>query len=369
MSVSNDTRLEIKYLQMLADTAADEAEKVAKKLYQTNFEITPGPKTGPEIISSYPKRIKNDERLKLLHIGKPIIYYMGGLNYRYELGKKLGEGVFGICNLAWDYKEKKSVVIKSIKRSTTKVSNEVEILRKLQDADKDKIYGFVEMLNYFYLDAKEYIVFELLGLNLFDEMNSRITEHKWFEMCEIQNIGRTLAACLSFLREQKIIHLDIKPENIVMWGDSCKLIDFGAAKECRDSSCKQNFYVQTRWYRSAEIIVKVDYNCAVDIWSYGCIIAELITKKPLFPGNNSYDVFLYHVKVLGKYPAEILKLSKLDKKTLIKVKNVKVYSEHCTPLNTIIKNPIILDFLSKCLDYNPCTRITPNGVLTHEFLT
>lgn len=91
---------------------------------------------------------------------------------------------------------------------------------------------------------------------------------------------------LSFLKQEKIIHCDIKPENIVMkkWGKSgLKLIDFGTS--CMEG--KQIYeYLQSRFYRSPEIIFRSPYSFPIDMWSLGCILAELKLGEPLFPANE-----------------------------------------------------------------------------------
>ena len=89
-----------------------------------------------------------------------------------------------------------------------------------------------------------------------------------------------------FLEGYQIIHCDLKPENILLVDQEAtrlKLVDYG-------SGCFRNeqvyTYVQSRFYRAPEVILRINYSEKVDIWSFGCILAELYTGEPLFPGNN-----------------------------------------------------------------------------------
>jgi len=92
-----------------------------------------------------------------------------------------------------------------------------------------------------------------------------------------------------FLEDHEIIHCDLKPENILLKDEACrtlKLVDYG-------SGCFRGeqvyTYVQSRFYRAPEVILRIPYTEKVDIWSFGCILAELYTGEPLFPGNNEQE--------------------------------------------------------------------------------
>ena len=99
-----------------------------------------------------------------------------------------------------------------------------------------------------------------------------------------------------------IIHCDMKPENVLFTDDtyqSIKIIDFGSS--CKD--CQSGFfYVQSRYYRAPEIVLGTKYGHAVDMWSFGCIVYELITGRPLFPGHDENEMIEYFVVTIGDIP-------------------------------------------------------------------
>ena len=115
-----------------------------------------------------------------------------------------------------------------------------------------------------------------------------------------------MLCCLALLRENSIIHCDLKPENVLLRHpskSSVKVIDFG-------SSCykheKVYTYIQSRFYRSPEVILGLPYDVSIDMWSFGCILAELFTGYPLFPGENETEQLAYTMEMYGVPPARII---------------------------------------------------------------
>ena len=111
---------------------------------------------------------------------------------------------------------------------------------------------------------------------------------------------------LDHLKNIGIIHCDLKPENVLFTNskfERVKIIDFGSA--C--TNYKAGFtYVQSRFYRCPEIVLGLPYNHAVDMWSFGCIIAELITGNPLFPAINEKELLEFYIIRIGWPPKEMI---------------------------------------------------------------
>ncbi|KAL7062774.1 hypothetical protein AAHC03_01750 [Spirometra sp. Aus1] len=123
----------------------------------------------------------------------------------------------------------------------------------------------------------------------------------------VKRICACILKCLKFLHKNQIIHCDLKPENILMIRPgypSVKVIDFG-------SSCYVGrtiyTYIQSRFYRAPEVILGMEYDTAIDIWSFGCITMELLTGTPLFPGTDEFDQVACIVEVLDLPPPSFVR--------------------------------------------------------------
>ena len=94
---------------------------------------------------------------------------------------------------------------------------------------------------------------------------------------------------IEFMHRKGIFHRDIKPENILIKGNLVKLADLGSCKG-KHSPMPYTDYISTRWYRAPEVILNAShYSNALDVWSIGCIFAELLGRAPLFPGDDYLD--------------------------------------------------------------------------------
>lgn len=176
-----------------------------------------------------------------------------------------------------------------------------------------------------------------------------------------------------------MIHCDLKPENILLKSQDksgLKIIDFG-------SSCFSNeriyTYIQSRFYRAPEIIMGIPYTTAIDMWSFGCILTELFTGVPIFPGESEQEQLSLIVEVLGIPENNVLKnATRRDiffeegtnepKLTNDSKGNLRVPNSQ--PLEQVLmcQSESFLDFIKQCLDWNPETRITPLDALMHEWI-
>ena len=143
------------------------------------------------------------------------------------------------------------------------------------------------MLDNFFFRDFYVIVFELLDMNLFKYISRK--NYTVMPMAKIKSIAVQLLKSLCFMKKLRIIHCDLKPENINFTDDTynrIKVVDFGSS--C--TSYKTGFrYVQSRFYRCPEIVMGLPYDCAVDMWSFGCIISELALGRPIFPSRDENE--------------------------------------------------------------------------------
>lgn len=194
----------------------------------------------------------------------------------------------------------------------------------------------------------------------------------------IKGYAHQILNSLKMLKTHSIIHCDLKPENILLKnneGQLIKLIDFG-------SSCfsheKVYTYIQSRFYRAPEIILGIPYTTSIDIWSLGCILAELYMGFPLFPGESESEQLALIMEVNGLPPVELLReairceLFFAADGTMLPISGGKEVPKEpgSKSLKDILKcnDSLFIDFLSKCFVWEPNKRITPEQALNHPWI-
>jgi dual specificity tyrosine-phosphorylation-regulated kinase 2/3/4 len=173
-------------------------------------------------------------------------------------------------------------IIRSEEKFTNQSKIEIKILEYIQSHDKIGNSNVVKILDHFMFRTHvvrkfliQCIVFELLEMNLYELIKSH--NFSGLEPSFVRNIAIQLLNCIVFLQANSIIHCDLKPENILLmeWNKTnIKVIDFGSS--CFDSE-KLYAYIQSRYYRAPEVILGLGYNPQIDMWSLGCVLAELFT--------------------------------------------------------------------------------------------
>ncbi|KAM9672368.1 dual specificity tyrosine-phosphorylation-regulated kinase 4 [Trichechus inunguis] len=299
--------------------------------------------------------------------------------YRYEVLEMIGKGSFGQVAKCLDHKNNELVALKIIrnkKRFHHQALVELKILEALRRKDKDNTYNVVHMKDFFYFRNHLCITFELLGINLYELMKNN--SFQGFSLSIVRRFTLSVLKCLQMLYVEKIIHCDLKPENIVLYQKgqvSVKVIDFGSS--CYEHQ-KVYTYIQSRFYRSPEVILGHPYNMAIDMWSLGCIMAELYTGYPLFPGENEVEQLACIMEVLGLPPAHFIQTasrrqiffdSKGFPKNITNNRGKKRYPDS-KDLMMVLKtyDTSFLDFLRRCLVWEPSLRMTPGQALKHAWI-
>ncbi|XP_066579288.1 serine/threonine-protein kinase MAK isoform X2 [Amia ocellicauda] len=215
---------------------------------------------------------------------------------RYTTLKQLGDGTYGSVLMGKSNESGEFVAIKRMKRkfySWDECMNlrEVKSLKKLNHANVVKLKEVIRENDHLYF------VFEYMKENLYQLMKER---NKLFPESVIRNIMYQIIQGLSFIHKHGFFHRDMKPENLLCMGpELVKIADFGLAREIR-SRPPYTDYVSTRWYRAPEVLLRSSvYSSPIDIWAVGCIMAELYTLRPLFPGNSEVDEIFKICQVLG----------------------------------------------------------------------
>lgn len=299
------------------------------------------------------------------------------LAYRYEVQQVLGKGSFSIVCKCFDHKLKRHVAVKIVRNQSkiqTQAQIELEILNHIRkSSDNDSLC--ISLLDHFTFRRHFCLVFELLSTSLFDLLKSN--NFRGFSLSVVRRLVVQIISSLIFLRENKIIHCDLKPENILLREpnkSALKLIDFGSA-------CFQNerlyTYIQSRFYRAPEIILGIEYTTAIDMWSLGCIAAELYTGYPLFAGESETDQLFCIMETLGLPPSDMIQKSK-RKKIFFDGKSPKYMESQNNKkripgswkleerVRTDDKN--FLDFIARCIEWDPSKRMSPEEGFLHEFI-
>lgn len=269
-------------------------------MLQLNREIDKIYYLGVLFDSNYDKGIMDRDRYYLFSKYDQILY-------RYKIISQIGKGCYGTVLQALDYKYNlNSCAIKIFKnenRFYKSYLSEITLLQKMSyRIDKyirySKTNSDLVTLIYktFIWRGHGSISMKLYNKNLHDGRLSSLPFDK------IKIILIDLFEALNFLKENHIIHCDLKPENIFFIDEfqyNVVIGDFGLARTKYDKNLTY-FNIQTRWYRSPEIVLKIPYSYAIDMWSIGAIMIELLVNTPVFASRNEYELFLMMEYLLGK---------------------------------------------------------------------
>ncbi|KIM20320.1 hypothetical protein M408DRAFT_82180, partial [Serendipita vermifera MAFF 305830] len=310
------------------------------------------------------------------------------------------------------------VAVKVIKNKPAYFNNammEVTIVEMLnKEYDPQDEHRIVRLLDSFVHRSHICMVFELLSSNLNELLKQNSFSGLSTQLVKV--FTAQLLDSLTVLKEARLIHCDLKPENILLKSlktPEIKLIDFGSA--CHEKQTVYT-YIQSRFYRSPEVLLGVPYTSAIDMWSLGCIAVELFLGLPLFPGTSEYNQITRIVELLGLPPKHILdsgkqtsqfcdpyvdmygqkryQLKSLEKYTREHNTNEqpgKNYFTHSTLPEIIKATPIpvqrakpqeakmgtleqslrlaFIDFVQGLLNLDPLMRWTPQQARSHPFIT
>lgn len=235
----------------------------------------------------------------------------------------------------------------------------------------------VNFTHSFYFRGHLCISTELLGMNLYEFIKAH--DFKGFPLRLIRRFTKQILSSLCLLKSRRVIHCDLKPENILLahpLKSEIKVIDFG-------SSCFENekvyTYIQSRFYRSPEVILGMTYGLPIDMWSMGCILAELLTGYPIFPGENEQEQLSCVMEIFGPPEKHLIEKStrrKLFFDSLGKPRvTVSSKGRRRRPSSKTLQQALrcddeaFLDFISRCLRWDPERRLKPEEALRHEFIT
>uniref|UniRef100_A0A803LV41 cyclin-dependent kinase n=1 Tax=Chenopodium quinoa TaxID=63459 RepID=A0A803LV41_CHEQI len=219
---------------------------------------------------------------------------------QYEKVEKIGEGTYGVVYKARDKVTNETIALKKIRLEQedegvpSTAIREISLLKEMQHSN------IVRLQDVVHSEKRLYLVFEYLDLDLKKHMDSCPDFAKDPRMIKrfLYQILRGIAYCHS----HRVLHRDLKPQNLLIdrQTNALKLADFGLARAFGIPVRTFTHEVVTLWYRAPEILLgSRHYSTPVDVWSVGCIFAEMVNQKPLFPGDSEIDELFKIFRTLG----------------------------------------------------------------------
>jgi len=320
---------------------------------------------------------------------------------QYQVVGKYGRGVFSIVLHCTDLATGADVAIKVLRSNDhmTKCGmKEMEILKLLMEKDRHQRKHCVQYLGSFEHKNHLCIAFEPLKLNLRELLKKYGKENGkevGITLEATRLYTRQLMAALRHLKDNQVIHADLKPDNIML-NDKCnvlKVADFGSAVYLHEGGITP--YLVSRFYRPPEVVLGLGYDCAVDMWSAAATLYELFTGKVCFPGRTNNNMLARFMQLRGKFPNKMLKraafcgehfteqfqfkakeVDPVSKKEVVRIKAVTgpevslkgLILQHTADTDDRRVALLFVDFLDKALALDPAVRLKPEDALRHPFV-
>ncbi|XP_051151646.1 mitogen-activated protein kinase homolog MMK2-like [Andrographis paniculata] len=284
--------------------------------------------------------------------------------------RPLGRGAYGLVCAAINSETKEEVAIKKIgsafdnRIDAKRTLREIKLLRHL---DHENIIAIKDIIRPPIRDTFKdvYIVYELMDTDLHQIIRSdqALTD----DHC--QYFLYQLLRGLRYVHSAHVLHRDLKPSNLFL-NSNCdlKIGDFGLARTTSEMDFMTE-YVVTRWYRAPELLLNCsEYTAAIDVWSVGCIFAEIMTREPLFPGKDYVHQLRLITELLGTPDEASLKFLRSENASRY-VKQLPSFPKQNFSARFPSMSPLALDLLGKMLVFDPDQRITVENALCHPYLS
>ncbi|OMJ29045.1 Dual specificity protein kinase lkh1 [Smittium culicis] len=326
---------------------------------------------------------------------------------RYEVKGLLGQGTFGKVLKCVDKTTNKLVavkVIKSVYKYRVAASMEIRVLETMKQHDPSNFFKCAVIRDSFDFNNHICMVFDLLSSSLYDFLKGNLFQP--FPLINIQQIAYQIIRSVSFIHKLKLVHTDLKPENVLLLDDSSvikpitkntqskilksantQVIDFGSAVFNYEHHPK---VVSTRHYRAPEIILELGWSYPCDMWSIGCILVELLTGEALFQTHENLE----HLAMIEKFiesSVPFYMLNKMDpilrsefyssnsnsllyptsSTSRISVNRLKKFKSISELISNGSDLPLksLVDLIQQLLQFDPSLRISADRALLHDFFS
>lgn len=296
---------------------------------------------------------------------------------RYRLNQVIGEGAYGVVASAQDVVTGHQVAVKRIKRvldtypMATRILRELKFLRLLRGHD-----NVIEVKDILVPSDRDrfndtFVVFELMPCDLSRVINSSAP----LNAANVKYLMFQLLRGIQYLHTAGVLHRDLKPSNILVDARcSLKICDFGLARAAFRAENDSDMvlwtdYVATRWYRAPELIMPqaCNYGTAIDVWSAGCIFAEMLLRRPLLPGDDELDQLRKITHFTGTPSIDVINgLRNPKAQQFLKTVRPRPAAD-ITRIFAQDADPEALNLLQKMLDFNPDKRISAHDALMSPY--
>ncbi|ANQ10607.1 Mitogen-activated protein kinase [Plasmodium coatneyi] len=291
---------------------------------------------------------------------------------KYDIVRKIGKGAYGIVYKAKCKRNRKIVAVKKIfgafQNSTDAQRTFREIMFLYQLNGHDNIITLMDVIKA-KNDNDIYLVFDYMETDLHEVIKADLLEeiHKRYIIYQ-------LLRALKYIHSGMLLHRDIKPSNILL-NSEChiKVGDFGLARSISTELSENKIpvltdYVATRWYRAPEILLgSTNYTEGVDMWSLGCIMAELLLGRPLFRGNSTMNQLEKIIQLIGKPTKKDMEDIKSPFTDTIISSFVDIKRKNFSDIFSKASVEA-LDLLKQLLQFNPTKRISAENALRHKYV-
>jgi len=283
---------------------------------------------------------------------------------KYQKLEKIGEGTYGIVYKAKDKKTQELLALKKIRLEAedegipSTAIREISLLKQLQHPNIVRLYDVV------HTEKKLTLVFEFLDQDLKKYLDA--CGDNGLEPETVKSFLYQLLQGVAFCHHHRVLHRDLKPQNLLINTEGeLKLADFGLARAFGIPVRNYTHEVVTLWYRAPDVLMgSRKYSTPVDIWSVGCIFAEMVNGRPLFPGSSENDQLMKIFKTLGTP----------NKKAWPQVAELPDFKENfpqypAQPLKKVCRrlDTTGLELLSRMLQFDPSKRISAENAMKHPY--
>lgn len=287
------------------------------------------------------------------------------ISEEYQKIEKIGEGTYGVVYKARHRKSNTIVALKKIRLENEDEGVPSTAMREISLLKELKHRNVVHLQDVHLTENRLYLVFEFLSMDLKRYLDS-LPEEEYIDKMLLKSYLYQILDALLFCHKRRVIHRDLKPQNLLIDSNGIiKLADFGLARAFIIPIRVYTHEVVTLWYRAPEVLLGCPrYTTPIDIWSVGCIFAEMATKKPLFHGDSEIDQLFRIFRTMGT-PTE---------ENWPGVTSMKAYKNTfpCWKRNVLKElvpqlDDLGIDLLEKMLIYDPHKRMNAKSAVDHKY--